>query len=77
MALHLARENRAGRVSLALKIKKEDGRMDWNLPAKKILNRLRAFTPWPGGIRVFADGGHCFASAPIFKKSAKRQSASL
>jgi methionyl-tRNA formyltransferase len=35
-------------VSLAPKIKKEDGRIDWNLPAKEILNRLRAFTPWPG-----------------------------
>jgi len=35
-------------VSLAPKIKKEDGRVDWNLPAKTIWNRLRAFTPWPG-----------------------------
>jgi len=32
----------------AAKIKKEDGRIDWNLPAQKIWNRLRAFTPWPG-----------------------------
>jgi methionyl-tRNA formyltransferase len=30
------------------KIKKEDGRIDWNEPAEKIWNRLRAFTPWPG-----------------------------
>ena len=35
-------------VSLAPKIKKEDGRIDWNLPAQTIWNRLRAFTPWPG-----------------------------
>ena len=35
-------------VSHAPKIKKEDGRIDWKLPAKTILNRLRAFTPWPG-----------------------------
>lgn len=34
--------------SYAAKIKKEDGRIDWNLPAEKIWNRLRAFTPWPG-----------------------------
>lgn len=33
----------------AAKIKKEDGRIDWNLPARKTWNRLRAFTPWPGG----------------------------
>ena len=32
----------------AAKIKKEDGRIDWNSPAQKIWNRLRAFTPWPG-----------------------------
>ena len=35
--------------SYAAKIKKEDGRIDWNLPARKNWNRLRAFTPWPGG----------------------------
>ena len=32
----------------AAKIKKEDARIDWILPAQKIWNRLRAFTPWPG-----------------------------
>ncbi len=32
----------------AAKIKKEDGQIDWNLPAQQICNRLRAFTPWPG-----------------------------
>ena len=35
-------------VGHAPKIKKEDGRIDWNLPANTIWNRLRAFTPWPG-----------------------------
>ncbi len=35
-------------ASYAAKIKKEDGRIDWNQPAKAIWNRLRAFTPWPG-----------------------------
>jgi len=35
-------------ASYAAKIKKEDGKIDWNEPAGKILNRLRAFTPWPG-----------------------------
>ena len=32
----------------AAKIKKEDGRIDWQQPARTIWNRLRAFTPWPG-----------------------------
>jgi methionyl-tRNA formyltransferase len=34
--------------SYAAKIKKEDGLIDWHLPAQKIWNGLRAFTPWPG-----------------------------
>jgi len=32
----------------AAKIKKEDGKIDWQQPAQQIWNRLRAFTPWPG-----------------------------
>ena len=32
----------------AAKIKKEDGKIDWQQPVQKIWNRLRAFTPWPG-----------------------------
>jgi methionyl-tRNA formyltransferase len=38
----------AAGASYAAKIKKEDGRIDWNQPAQTIWNRLRAFTPWPG-----------------------------
>jgi methionyl-tRNA formyltransferase len=41
-------------ASHAPKIKKEDGRIDWNLPAKTIWNRLRAFTPWPGAFTFLA-----------------------
>lgn len=40
-------------VSYAPKIKKEDGQIDWRLPAQTILNRLRAFTPWPGAFTFF------------------------
>jgi methionyl-tRNA formyltransferase len=35
-------------ASYAPKIKKEDGQIDWSRPAQSILDRLRAFTPWPG-----------------------------
>ena len=38
----------AAGATFAAKIKKGDGRIDWNWPAAKIWNRLRAFTPWPG-----------------------------
>ena len=31
----------------APKLKKEDGRLDWNLPAQALHNRIRAFNPFP------------------------------
>ena len=36
-------------VTLARKITKEDGRIDWKLPAWTLWNRVRGLTPWPGG----------------------------
>lgn len=33
----------------APKLKKEEGLIDFNLPALTIHNRIRAFNPWPGG----------------------------
>jgi methionyl-tRNA formyltransferase len=41
-------------ASYAAKIKRDDGRVDWNLPANRIWNRLRAFYPWPGGFTFLA-----------------------
>ena len=35
-------------ASYAAKIKKEDGHINWNMGARMILNRMRAFRPWPG-----------------------------
>jgi methionyl-tRNA formyltransferase len=29
-------------------IKKENGHIDWSRPSEKILNQMRAYTPWPG-----------------------------
>jgi methionyl-tRNA formyltransferase len=34
-------------------LKKEDGQIDWSLPAAGILNRVRGFTPWPGTYTSF------------------------
>jgi len=45
-------------VSHAPKIKKEDGRIDWTLAAHTIVNRLRAFTPWPGAYTFLGNAGH-------------------
>lgn len=44
----LPRAQPAAGSCYAAKIKKEDGKIDWNLPAAEIWNHLRAFTPWPG-----------------------------
>jgi methionyl-tRNA formyltransferase len=38
---------------------REDGEIDWNLPASRIYNRLRGFTPWPGIYTYFR--GHRLA----------------
>ena len=32
----------------ARKITKEDGLIDWSLPARSVWNRVRGLTPWPG-----------------------------
>jgi methionyl-tRNA formyltransferase len=40
-------------ATLAPLLKKEDGRIDWNLAALKIYNRIRGFDPWPGAFTTF------------------------
>jgi methionyl-tRNA formyltransferase len=35
-------------ATYARKITREDGRLDWNQPARALWNRVRAFVPWPG-----------------------------
>jgi methionyl-tRNA formyltransferase len=47
-----------GEATHAPRLRKEQGRADWRLPATAIFRQLRAFTPWPG---VTADLG----GAPI------------
>jgi methionyl-tRNA formyltransferase len=40
-------------ATLAPILKKEDGLVDWLLPAARIDSRLRGFTPWPGAYTSF------------------------
>jgi len=35
-------------ASYAPILKKEDGHIDWSMPARDTLNRIRGFLPWPG-----------------------------
>jgi methionyl-tRNA formyltransferase len=44
-------------ASYARKIAKEDGRLDWTQPARLLLNRIRAFTPWPGAFTYLSESG--------------------
>jgi methionyl-tRNA formyltransferase len=40
-------------ATLARLLEKEDGRIDWKLPAEAIARRVRAFHPWPGAFTRF------------------------
>lgn len=44
-------------ATYARKITREDGRIDWSLPAESLRNRIRAFTPWPGAYVNFNAAG--------------------
>lgn len=39
-------------VSYARKIKKEDGRLDWDQSALALCNRVRGLAPWPGTVAL-------------------------
>lgn len=43
-----ARPQEAEGATLCPKIRREDGRVDWSLPAGALVRRDRAFDPWPG-----------------------------
>ncbi|HEY7862208.1 MAG TPA: methionyl-tRNA formyltransferase [Thermoanaerobaculia bacterium] len=44
-----------GEPTFTRPIRREDGLVDWSLPAEQIARRLRAFTPWPG-LHTFWEG---------------------
>ncbi len=43
-------------VTLAPRLKKEDGRIDWARPAAELANRVRGFNPWPGSYCTCPNG---------------------
>ncbi|MGD0402875.1 MAG: methionyl-tRNA formyltransferase [Candidatus Acidiferrales bacterium] len=45
-------------ASFAPPLKKEEGRIDWSLPAQQIYNRIRGLQPWPGAYSSFR-GKNC------------------
>jgi methionyl-tRNA formyltransferase len=50
------RKQDAAEATYAPLLKKEDGRIDWSLPAQAIHNRVRGFQPWPGAYTAFRGG---------------------
>jgi methionyl-tRNA formyltransferase len=56
-------------VSVAPKIRREDGRLDWTMAATILANRIRAFTPWPGAF-THLPGGAKPRLVKIWKASA-------
>ncbi len=43
-------------ITLAPKLKKADGALDWSADAESIVRKIRAFTPWPGVHTTLPDG---------------------
>jgi methionyl-tRNA formyltransferase len=41
-------------ATVTKKIRKDDGRLDFTQPAKRVHDRARAMTPWPGALASFA-----------------------
>jgi methionyl-tRNA formyltransferase len=46
----------SSRATLAPLLKKEDGAIDWTLPATVLANRIRGLSPWPGAYVRMANG---------------------
>lgn len=44
----------SARATLAPRLSKEEGRLDWNRPTAELFNRWRGVTPWPGATAVVA-----------------------
>jgi methionyl-tRNA formyltransferase len=54
------------KATLAPILKKEDGRVDFQLTAQEILNRLRGFQPWPGAYTSFRGKNiHIWSAQPV------------
>jgi len=45
-------------ATVAPVLKKDDGKIDWQLSARKIYNRIRGLQPWPGAFTTFR-GRNC------------------
>jgi methionyl-tRNA formyltransferase len=62
------------KATLAPILKKEDGRVDFQLTAQEILNRLRGFQPWPGAYTSFRGKNiHIWSAQPAERTLARAE----
>jgi len=62
------------KATLAPILKKEDGRVDFQLTAQEILNRLRGFQPWPGAYTSFRGKNiHIWSAQPVERTLARAE----
>jgi methionyl-tRNA formyltransferase len=47
------------------KLLREDGRLDWTLPADALERRIRAYDPWPGTYSHHGNGGRLKIFPPV------------
>jgi methionyl-tRNA formyltransferase len=43
-------------VNVTPMLRRDFAKVDWSMPARQLVNRLRGFTPWPGLYTTFRDG---------------------
>src|ERR1700704_497482 len=59
------------RTTVAPKLNREDGRIDWSEPADVIERKIRAYDPWPGAFTKIGDRNLKIYSASIVDLSGK------
>lgn len=58
-------------ATLAPKLKREDGRIDWNEPAEVIERKIRGYDPWPGASTILRNRNLKIFSSVIVDLSGK------
>ncbi|MBW2261183.1 MAG: methionyl-tRNA formyltransferase [Deltaproteobacteria bacterium] len=54
-----------GEATLAPRLSKTDGLIDWTAPAEQVVRHVRAMTPWPGARTCMGDRQACIRSVRI------------
>ena len=60
----------SSRATMAPLLKKEDGLLDWTLPAVDLANRVRGLSPWPGAYAYFGEERWVIWKAEVLDRSA-------